>query len=115
MPDGSPRDPPTRLWVGRTDVGNPRGFPHPCDPSTAVWVGRGSCHQACFPSRIFQTGLCAWVALNSTQAHSLAMSVGFPQRETPRPGHAKALEPAAPVLWHSATQRKLKGYSPYNL
>ena len=115
MPDGSSRNPPRRPWMGRTDVGNRGGFPHQCDPPTAVWVGREGCHQACSPPRILKTGLCVWVALKHTQTHSLAMSVGFPQRETPRLCHAKALEPAAPVLWHRATQRKLKGYSPYNL
>ena len=86
-----------------TQAHSPWGFLHPCDPPTAVWVGREGCHQACSLPRIVLAGLCAWVALNSTHAHILAMSVGFLQRETPRPCHAKALEPAAPVLWHSAT------------
>ena len=47
MPDGSPRDPPTRLWVGRTDVGNARvshirtTYPQPCG-----WVARAAIRQA---------------------------------------------------------------------
>ena len=47
MPDGSPRDPPTRLWVGRTDVGNPSvshiraTHPQPCG-----WVARAAIRHA---------------------------------------------------------------------
>ena len=83
MPDGSPRDPPTRLWVGRTDVGNPRGFPHPCDPSTAVWVGRGSCHQASCPSRIVQTGLFIHGALVRTMDEQSKLLCGWAAAAAP--------------------------------